>query len=606
MTRTAAATTNETQPLLQSGAGARLQQQERTLLSSGMAAVVDGSYSVNFRQCLSMATEMDPDSILLLPLSSSSATTTTTTTKDETSSQLLAEAIQRGQVRGQTSVVLFDLCPTNRNHHSNPAAGNVVEDEEEEETCRESVVELNVFLSSVMNQPTDTNLQYCAACQESLDYCFLDTPWDHDKNGVRRSRRQQTMDSWEYVDCTECEARHCFEDNGENEVLVQSNDSTAAARPRTQFELNRLVLSWMEDLVACQPLPLTTTITRTTTMMMMDQPLYVGFMCNEQGTGVEVALFLDEKCSIYTSTISFTSMVIHQQDDMVKKEESSSSGVVPNHDLKDSNTTSNYNDPQTKLGQQILVPAQYSHELVTYPFLHGLPCSNIQYLNLHKTNGGESSSTGNPDYDYLAVNPYCEALLGASVTLDSCSLKPEMEDATLFDAGVENNNEYLLSITQADDLVEICSVVHSRSSSSSPNNLEDSRAQLWQVYREADDYGNGSGQFYSYDPFHEETSSSHDNTNSLLRPGKFSDHWLVVLAVFIVVVVLVLSCRQYLKLSSLTQGNFEPRGNQTFRNSRCDRQQTRQYSSKHEDSGSSILDTNHGILADSAQEPCYA
>eukprot|EP00527_Entomoneis_sp_CCMP2396_P002199 CAMPEP_0198145886 /NCGR_PEP_ID=MMETSP1443-20131203/25960_1 /TAXON_ID=186043 /ORGANISM="Entomoneis sp., Strain CCMP2396" /LENGTH=454 /DNA_ID=CAMNT_0043809647 /DNA_START=9 /DNA_END=1369 /DNA_ORIENTATION=+ len=401
----------------------------------GSSNIIDGTYSLHFERCFSMATEPTDPQLLMLENSD------------------LAPYTARGQIRSQTSVVEFRACDEGGFH------------------CSSHVLDLDTYLHSVMNQPTDDLIRYCQACQESIDFCFLD--------GNRERRHRRGLGDWqgyvpsydafppvEYIDCVECEAKQCF-DNHNNDV-----------------QADKVIVKWMEDLMACQPL--------TGIQWLGKYDLYTSFMCNADGSGVEVALFLDQHCSMYTSSVAFGNLTL----------------------LKDS--------LDVELFDTVLAPFQTSSRLVTNAFRQTIECADVSYQN--PVDSVLPMDILDVTHDLWAVNSYCQALLSSSANLDTCRVNHLPVSSS------SGDNDYLLTIQQADDIASICSVVHTK------GNHYDSH--LWHVYKETDDYGAGSGHWYTY---------GHVKDKGLSDNGTSSKTWisyalLEVMGAIIVVIVMLASC----------------------------------------------------------------
>jgi hypothetical protein len=109
--------------------------------------------------------------------------------------------------------------------------------------------------------------------------------------------------------------------------------------------------------------------------------LYSSWMCNQEGDGVELALFLDDNCQLYTASTSFSSL---------------------------------YPDDQY---------VSNSQSVVTYPFLNDIDCAaDIEWSSPEEEANGEQQDQGEEGDANQEANEYCRALFqdGDILALNNC------------------------------------------------------------------------------------------------------------------------------------------------------------------------------------------
>ena len=88
----------------------------------------------------------------------------------------------------------------------------------------------------------------------------------------------------EQIDCEQCQAYECYVDEDDLDDQAVRKD-----------ELDEQVSEWIADLAECKE--------SGTQWNGMD--LYIGAMCSPFGDGVELAVFVDDECTMYTNQQSF-------------------------------------------------------------------------------------------------------------------------------------------------------------------------------------------------------------------------------------------------------------------------------------------------------------
>lgn len=250
----------------------------------------------------------------------------------------------------------------------------------------------------------------------------------YNSNGGRELSRY----NFELVDCDVCTKMNCF----------------YAEYGQTQTTSSSTVGDWVDTIAQCQVMD---------SYFVHLYEMYAGFMCNQDGTGVDIALFLDDACSIYNSNVGYKEIA---------------SG-----------------DDQTSMVS--------ATDMITYTFLHQMNCNgDYAYLSIDEykaqaqTYSYSSSSNNNNNYD--ATSSYCTALFeggsyGQAVSLKDCN-QDDVADAEEVDPEVTqyydsdyNWYQFTLSYDASLDTEQTCVIMR---------NLQ---GQYETVYR-----WSGSGQIYNY------------------------------------------------------------------------------------------------------------
>merc|ERR1719506_2561188 len=111
---------------------------------------------------------------------------------------------------------------------------------------------------------------------------------------LAKKRAGRKLANSEYTDCDTCASKSCWEEEQEEGEDGEEQEEAITLEN---------ILEWAEAQTECQE----------TEYQWNDQALYTGFMCNEDGTGVELAVFIDEECSVYTDQKAFADVM--DQDD---------------------------------------------------------------------------------------------------------------------------------------------------------------------------------------------------------------------------------------------------------------------------------------------------
>lgn len=264
--------------------------------------------------------------------------------------------------------------------------------------------------------------------------------------------RRLSRFNFEVIDCAMCSKMGCFTDyvneqNADNAQNQNANGENGENVVSTDMES---VAAWVDELTQCKD---------TEINFLEYYRVYAGFMCNEDGSGVDIATFLDEDCTIYNSHAAYSSIA-------------------------------------TAAEQTMMAAAT---DMITYPFLHSINCNgNYAYYSMDEYRQQAQNYQYNNDANYNA-NPseYCKTVFQGGQLGDAISLRDCDEDGAEDERAEEEANEgaevdeyvdndytwftYTLSEEDAQSTEKTCVVIRKM------------QGEYETIYRWA-----GSGQLYNY------------------------------------------------------------------------------------------------------------
>lgn len=334
------------------------------------------------------------DSILF-----NSCLTLTTSLTDKVMETLQNDATLYGywqskQIVTTHSYVLFSICQT----------GNCTSSSDDELL----VVDLESYMNLAGYRP-DKTLDYCEACVNSENYCLYtqyqttdDANGKDQANGGRKLANNNNNNNKLKlpVNCTTCQTMGCFD--------------SGAATDDGQVALEDVV-TWVEALSQCKDLG----------VQWNGVDTYGQFMCNSKGNGVEIGIFLDNECTVYTSLESYGNLF------------------------------------QSTYGKYI----NYSASIVTYPFLNPINCAaDVEWVSPENYDASDSNADEVVDDKYAAdPNEYCYELAQSKMLLplDNCNYKKDDDAANNNnDDGMFSGYSYDIANNDIDDGDEVCWVIY--------------------------------------------------------------------------------------------------------------------------------------------------
>jgi hypothetical protein len=211
------------------------------------------------------------------------------------------------------------------------------------------------------------------------------------------------------IDCDQCAALNCY------------NETNDAA----QQDIDDQVTDTIGDISSCLP----------SGQYWNDEQLYVSAMCSPYGDGVELAVFLDDECTVYTNKATF-------QD------------VYQNYIYEN-------NFPDL---------SGYAETYIKSAFDQDLPCEQVEYI---------SPDQASDDASYGDVNDFCQQIFAQGpVEFNQC-----YSDDYQF--GSNNNQDdqfgwytYDMTYDEANNLEDVCTVVYQMSGEYSYS-YDEKRSGTW-------------------------------------------------------------------------------------------------------------------------------
>jgi hypothetical protein len=279
-----------------------------------------------------------------------------------------------------------------------------------------------------------------------------------------------------YTTCAQCETYKCFDDEKEQE---QQGDDAA-----NFVVTDDAVLEWAQGMAECSEIE---------NGYWNGMELYGGFMCNGDGSGVELAVFLDEDCTVYTTTQSYSALVAG-----------------------------------TYAYQYMYAAA----DIVVYPFMNEIDCLYSEYASPgDAADGEEDAAAEGDDAEEPEAQEFCQQLVENAVDMATCGGYVAEENNNQDNNQNQDENAvdyswytYVVSQEDSENLQAVCKVVESFEG-------EYSGAH---VYTDSDGEGGGSGHVYDY-------KSSNGKGNGM-NAGKVFGIIIAIVVLVVAAVMIVQSC----------------------------------------------------------------
>jgi hypothetical protein len=223
--------------------------------------------------------------------------------------------------------ILFNVCDTNYCSYYS---------EEEKMTF---IAEVGTYFAAISQYLPNKVAEYCEACEENYDYCYAmstgaeyypegyepeeeeEEEADEDEDGEedgddeegdegderrrlmkhKKSRKLKKNNNrklannqvLKFVDCQMCADYECldFNEKAQNGYYDEDGEYVDA-------ELDD-AMEWLNGFSECAE----------TNAYMDDYQMFSNLMCNAEGTGLEIGLFLDEDCLLYTPKLAFADIM---------------------------------------------------------------------------------------------------------------------------------------------------------------------------------------------------------------------------------------------------------------------------------------------------------
>jgi hypothetical protein len=263
----------------------------------------------------------------------------------------------------------------------------------------EYAMDIGTFVSSTGSMIVNQVESYCEVCKEAAEYCTDEQSgygWNQGSATYYDADEDKTV---EFIDCNTCAVYNCYEENNNGRKLEEDVDMES-------------IFDYLDQVGQCQEYSYTYSNQEYKNDYNPDdyqddavgtEALYIGYMCNEDGTGIELGFFYDEDCSIYTEGVSIEEQL-----------------------------------GENSLAMQYLTASQ---SLVEGVFLNQHSCSNLEYANPFDDQDDEAQNGGSQWYQ----------------TAQSYSNQYQTPQANEACTEVfEGENSIALGLCDGDDATEIC------------------------------------------------------------------------------------------------------------------------------------------------------
>jgi len=374
---------------------------------------INGYYSVEFDACLSLETGNE----------------------NLFDDEIIAYAAN-GLVKSEQSYITFTVCESNNCYYQS--------DDEKLTFITDVATYFNALAEYLPNQVAE----YCEGCEDNYDYCSgnleaeaeddaaeeddeeeseeedddeSEESEDDEDRKLKRNRRKLANNRYvEYINCDQCDAYECFADMDEDEGERQLDEEEEA------YDMDGAI-EWLNELAECQELE---------DVVYGDVALYAGLICNSKGDGVEIGVFMDEDCSLYT-------------------------------------TAQAYSDVMTDSDKTYF---SMSQEIVQYTFTNQFDCQDIEieYTNPYEENQDEDEEEEEDDGEAPEAAEYCADLFDNTVNMADCG-NDENEDEEDEEQDEDQDEAYYewysyeISNEDAEDAQAVCKVLNGYDSDSGKN-----------------------------------------------------------------------------------------------------------------------------------------
>lgn len=263
---------------------------------------------------------------------------------------------------------------------------------------------------------------------------------DAEEDGGRR-RKLKDASNLKVVECETCDQMGCWDKLDAMEEQEPDDDYAAKIYAYKQQIQMENVGEWVEQFTEC-----TATNLDFLGNGYYNYPMYAGFMCNQDGTGVEIAMFLDEYCTIYAGTVSYWRSIRSSLED-----------------------------------QQYLDMAK---DMIMFPFQHELDCNaEVRYVTLQTYRNYEQSyyyeyqENEEQEQEGAEMTEYCQTIFGdggdnengeGAISMRDCESDDDFYAADEDEQFAWGNqyqtfdmDAYMLSYENSFDISESCKAVKS-------------------------------------------------------------------------------------------------------------------------------------------------
>ena len=260
---------------------------------------ITGEYSIVFNTCTSMSVQNDQ------------------IYEDSTLSYMASN----GDLVSDKDFIIFDVCKTG---YCSSGSGKMT-----------FIADVGTYFSAISQYLPSKVEQYCQACEESYDYCYAMAkgytyyPEGYEQEeeaeeeeeeaeeeeaeeeeaeeeeadeaeeeaeegeGERKKKRKLAQNEIvKFIDCDMCAEYECLDFHQSSKGYYDEDGEYVEAQLDDAME-------WLNGFSECSE----------TSAYLENYPVYAGLMCNAKGTGIEIGLFMDDECTLYTPTLAYKNIM---------------------------------------------------------------------------------------------------------------------------------------------------------------------------------------------------------------------------------------------------------------------------------------------------------
>jgi hypothetical protein len=276
----------------------------KRVLEEDQGFEITGKYSIQFNSCTSMTVQSD----------------------DLMEDANLIAMASNGDLIADKDYILFNVCETDMCAYYG------------DDQKMTFIAEVGTYFQAISQYLPNKVNEYCEACEANYDYCYAQSigqtyypegyePEEEEaqeeeqeeaqeegqeegeqegEEGEERNRKARKLAKkhagrklngqdgiLKFVDCDMCADYECLDFNTKTSNGYYDEDGAYV-----EAELDE-AMEWLNGFSECAE----------TNAYMDDYQLYSGLMCNAKGTGLEIGLFLDEECTLYTPKLAFKNIM---------------------------------------------------------------------------------------------------------------------------------------------------------------------------------------------------------------------------------------------------------------------------------------------------------
>ena len=253
------------------------------------------------------------------------------------------------------------------------------------QTSYEYAVNIGTFVSSMGKMVAEQVESYCEVCQEAADYC-------ENTSGQASARSSQPSTYYdanegktvELIDCNTCALYNCYGENSNERKLEDGEVDMESA------------LEYVEQVGQCQKFHSSYSNQEYKNDYNEENnggdDTYIGYVCTEDGTGVDLGFFYDGDCTVYIQEESVDEMIAENSESLAMQYLSATQSLFEGvFAIQHSCTNLGFASPYNQEGNN----GQNQNTAQSY------------YNKYNGNNAGNYYTNGDGEYQYPEANEAC-------------------------------------------------------------------------------------------------------------------------------------------------------------------------------------------------------